>query len=148
MARKWDGRLTALTGTTRGVVLVVSEVVGLVGDQADQRRLFAGGGDAVGLEGGDECRRGLRGGAAFGGVGSSGAGVGFGGDLEELGGCDGGGCCGGCLCVWAGGEVVEGVGLGGGGEEEDGGEDGCRIKEHCVGGVSLVERSSRCCAYE
>lgn len=121
------------------MVLVVSEVVGFVGDQADQRRLFAGGGDAVGLEGGAECRRGLRGGAAFGGVGCSGAGVGFGGDLEELGGCDGCACWGGWGCVCAWGEDVEGVGLGGGDEEEDGGEDGGWIGEHCVGGVLLVD---------
>lgn len=75
--------------SARGVILVVAEIVRLEGDQAEQRGSFAGGGDAVGLEGGAEGRRGLIGGAAFVGVGCVGAGAGFRGDLEDLGGCEG-----------------------------------------------------------
>jgi len=83
------GRRTALARPARGVILVVAEVVGLEGDQAEQRGAFTGGCDAVGLEGGVEGLGGLIGGTAFVGVRCVGAGAGFRGDLEDLGGCEG-----------------------------------------------------------
>lgn len=99
-ARKRRGKegrklLTALARPSRRMILVISEVVGFERDQADERGLLGGRGDGVGLEGCGQGRGGLGGGAAFVGEGRVGAAAGFGGDLEELGGCDclgGGGC--------------------------------------------------------
>ena len=68
----------------------VFEVAGLEGDGAEHGGLGGRVADLVGVEGGEERREGLRGGAAFRGVFGARAGVGCGGDGEESGGGEAG----------------------------------------------------------
>lgn len=73
----------ALAGTTGEVVGVVFEIAALEGDEGDDGGGFAGGGDAVGFEGGVDERSGLGGGFAFVGELGSGAGTGCRGHRDE-----------------------------------------------------------------